>query len=309
MSVICTVRNEHASIRQLVLGVMEGTRSPEEFVIADAGSTDGTREELGRIVSADPRVRILDVSGNRSRGRNAAIATARGPVIACIDGGCTPTHTWLAELVEPFAHGAEWVGGFYQPRGNTKRSTCIGLTMVFVREEALAGGFIPSARSMAFTKSAFLRAGGFPEELELSEDTAFDEAMSRAGVAMVFAPDAIVEWVPPRGFREQARVLWMWSKSDGLAGIRSFGYLWTLRFIAISGIAVLVLAVIDLRLAPLGLVPLLALMVRQTRHKYRWVSGISKYLWIPSAWLVGLVARSAGFIAGVVGRKRTKRAP
>jgi cellulose synthase/poly-beta-1,6-N-acetylglucosamine synthase-like glycosyltransferase len=301
------VRNEVGSIRHLVLGVMEGSYPPDEFVIADAGSTDGTREELDRLASEHARVRVLDVAGNRSRGRNAAIAAARGGVIACIDGGCIPARDWLGELVAPFSAGAEWVGGFYRPSSDSVRSVCIGLTMVFVLEEAMAGGFIPSARSMAFSKAAWGRVGGFPEDLEVSEDTAFDEAMSEAGFELVFRPEAIVEWVPPRTFREQARVQWTWSRSDGLAGIRSFAYVRTLWFVAVSGSAVVAIALLDARFAVLGLLPFVALMWRQTRHKYRWTKGVVKFLWIPCAWLVGLVSSSAGFLAGRL--RRSLRSP
>jgi glycosyltransferase involved in cell wall biosynthesis len=94
VSVICTVRDEAGSIADLVIAVLAGTLPPDEFVISDAGSTDGTRQELGRLAAADGRLRIIDVTDNRSRGRNAAIAAARGPVIACIDGGCVPEPKW-----------------------------------------------------------------------------------------------------------------------------------------------------------------------------------------------------------------------
>jgi glycosyltransferase involved in cell wall biosynthesis len=307
VSVICTVRNEVGSIRDLVTGVLAGTRPPDEFVIADAGSSDGTREELARLASVDSRLRIVDVTGNRSRGRNLAIAAARGPVIASIDGGCVPDSGWLEHLTDPFAGGAQWVGGFYVPRGRG-RAVCIGLTMVFVLEEAMAEGFIPSARSMAFTKAAWEAVKGFPEHLEVSEDTAFDEALTAAGFALTFRPDAFVEWVPPATFTQQARVLWTWSRSDGVAGIRSHGYVWSLRFVAASGVAALALALWDLRLAPLGLLPLVALMWRQTRYKYRWARGPLKYLWLPMAWVVGLVARCGGFLAGYREQRRNLRA-
>jgi glycosyltransferase involved in cell wall biosynthesis len=304
VSVICTVRNEAGSIGPLVDGLLDGTRQPDEVVIADAGSTDGTREIVAKRAAADGRVQLLDVAGNRSRGRNAAIAAAHGPVIACIDGGCVPEPEWLERLAAPFASGAQWVGGFYRPRG-TVRSVCIGLTMVFVLEEARAPGFIPSARSMAFTKQVWGGVGGFPEHLEVSEDTAFDEALAAAGVPMVFAPDAVVGWSPPRTLHAEFRVLFAWSHSDGRAGIRTWGYQRSIQTLALSALAVVGLAVWDLRLAPLGLVPLAGLMVRQTRYKYRWARGLTKYYWIPVAWAVGLVARSLGFVAGWWERRRS----
>lgn len=307
VAVVATVRDEVASIEGMVSALVAGSRRPDEIVITDAGSTDGTWEELQRLASMHPILKPFQVAGNRSVGRNLAINHATSDVIACIDGGCTPHQGWLAALTAPFEEGASWVGGFYRPASDSRRVVCIGLTMVFVLEEALEGGFLPSARSMAFTKSAFSKAGGFPEDLEVSEDTAFDEAMERAGFTFVFRPDAIVDWVPPHGFRQQAKVLWTWSRSDGVAGIRSYGYKRTLRFEVLSGAAVLGLALIDPRLAPLGLLPLIGLMVRQTRYKYRWADGFMKFLWIPCAWFVGLMSKSFGFLAGALSRRRRRR--
>lgn len=100
-------------------------------------------------------------------------------------------------------------------------------------------------------------------------------------------------------------MLWTWSRSDGLAGIRSFAYVWNLRFLAVTGIAVIGLGLIDIRLAPLGLLPLVALMWRQTRRKYRDASGPTKFLWLPLAWAVGFLARSGGFLAGRLARRRS----
>jgi glycosyltransferase involved in cell wall biosynthesis len=298
-----TVRDEVDSIDALIEALLGGDRPPDEIVVADAGSTDGTRRALTALASRHDRVRVLDVPGNRSRGRNAAIEAARHEVIASIDGGCEPEAAWLESLVEPFTAGAQWVGGFYRPVGKTVRQTCIGLTMVFVLEEALAGGFFPSARSMAFTRAAWRHAGGFPEWLEVSEDTAFDEAMVDAGIEMVFRPQAVVIWTPPPTLRAQARAVWTWAHSDGVAGIRSFGYRWTARWVVAGAVLGLVGALVDPRLAVVGLIPLVLLGRRETRHKYRWATGWARFVWIPVAWFVGLVARLFGFGVGRLRRR------
>ena len=305
VSVILTVRDEVHSIESLVRGLFSGDRVPDEVVVSDAGSTDGTREFLDRLDAEFERLVVLDVRGNRSRGRNAAIAAASHDVIACTDGGCELEPGWLLELTEPFDRGAEWVGGFYRPIGRTTKQVCIGLTMVYVLEEAMQPGFIPSARSMAFTRDAWKAVGGFPEDLALSEDTAFDEALTAAGYEMVFKPTAIAGWHPPATLSAQARVLWEWSRSDGLAGIRSYGYLWIARVVGLAALITLGGLLVAPPLALLGLVPLLALLWRDTRHKYRWARGASKYLWIPVAWYVGLLARLGGFVSGWMRRRRT----
>ena len=306
VSVIATVLNERESIGDLVEGLMEGDRRPDEIVVADAGSTDGTREQLTALQQRYPPLRVIDVPGNRSRGRNAAITTASHDLIAATDGGCRPQRDWLTELLMPFGSGAEWVGGFYRPVG-TPKQVCIGLTMVYVLEEARAGGFLPSTRSVAFTRSAWEAAGGFPEDLEVSEDTAFDERLATAGYEMVFQPEAVVGWSPPETFRRQARVVWAWSRSDGRAGVNSFGYRWQARLVLVGLVMAIVLALSEPWVALGGVVPLADLMWRETRFKYRWAPGYSRFLWIPLAWGVGLAVRLVGFTVGRLGRRRAER--
>lgn len=307
VSVILTVRNEAASIDSLVRGLFSGGRVPDEVVVSDAGSSDGTRQKLDELAAEFPHLVVLDVRGNRSRGRNAAVTAATHDLIACTDGGCEPEPGWLDALTAPFADDAEWVGGFYRPTGDTTKQVCIGLTMVYVLEEARRPGFIPSARSMAFTRAAWRTVGGFPEDLVVSEDTAFDEALAAAGYEMVFRPGAVVGWHPPATLAEEARVLWTWSRSDGFAGIRSYGYLAMARVVALSALLTAVGLVVEPALAPIGLLPLVLLLWRDTRHKYRWARGVSRFVWIPVAWYVGLIARLGGFVSGWVARRRERR--
>ena len=223
VSVITTLFNEGATVIDLLDSVFEGTVTPDEVVVADGGSTDETLELLARYASERPEVRILTESGGRSAGRNAAIAATRNQRIVCIDGGCTAGPAWLTEITEPLAAGAEWVGGFYQPKGETALSAAIGLTMVFVIEE-VGPDFVPSARSMAFEKRLWEEVGGFPEDVQYAEDTSFDRALMATGYRPEFAPDAIVEWRPPSGLVSQARTMFSWGRGDGLLGLRSHHY-------------------------------------------------------------------------------------
>lgn len=302
VAVIATVRNEVATITRLVDGLMAGVRPPDEIVITDAGSTDGTWEQLQELAARHPSVRPFRVEGNRSRGRNAAIAAARADVIACIDGGCEPDAVWLDRLTRPFLHGAEWVAGFYRPVGSA-RERAIGASMVYVESEAARDGFLPSARSMAFTKDAWRRAGCFDEALEVSEDTAFDHAMIAAGIRPWSRLDAVVGWHPPKGFRAQFRTGRAWSRSDAEAGIGYYYYVREARLVVLAGAVAAGLALITPWLAPLGSVVLVPMLRSQTRHKFDAVPERSRYLWVPLAWATWLAARMVGFLRGAIPRK------
>jgi cellulose synthase/poly-beta-1,6-N-acetylglucosamine synthase-like glycosyltransferase len=304
VAVITTVFNEAATVVPLLDSVLGGTMRPAEVVVADGGSTDGTVQLVGAYAADHPEVRLLTDTGGRSAGRNAAISSARHQRLVCIDAGCTADPAWLEQIISPFDEGAEWVAGFYRPAGSTALSTAIGLTMVYVREEA-ERDFLPSARSMAFTRRIWEQVGGFPEHVQFAEDTAFDEALLAAGHRPVFVPSATVAWTPPPDLVAQARTMFAWGKGDGLLGLRSRHYRHLAALFGAGGLALVAGALIDRRLLPLAAVPFAPTVYRQTRYKYRHMDGAARWVQIPLATLNGLAASLAGFVAGRRERRRS----
>ncbi len=300
-----TVYNESGNIAALLEALLGGSMRPDQVVVADGGSTDGTVEILRDFASHYPEVVVVEEAGDRASGRNAAVSRARFDRIAAIDGGCLPRDTWLEHMVEAFEAGAVWVGGFYQPVGESRLATAIGLTMVYVREEA-ERHFVPSARSLGFTRDLWAEVGGFPEGLQFAEDTLFAEELFRRGHNPVFAPDAIVEWHPPHTLIQQARTMYDWGHGDGLQGLRSSHY----RRLLLGSTGTLALlsaaAFLDRRLIPLALAPGAVFVIRSTRDKYRHMDGPSKFALIPIAAVNGALSSLVGFLAGR--RRRKKKA-
>jgi glycosyltransferase involved in cell wall biosynthesis len=297
LSVISTVYNEVESIEGMVRALFDQTRRPDEIVICDAGSTDGTLQILEGLRAEDPILRVVRAPGNRSAGRNAAIRAATGSIIACTDGGCRADPDWLERLAAPFTEGARFVGGFYRPAGRTALSTAIGLVMVYVEEEAKAPGFVPSARSVAFERSVFDLVGGFPEEVEFAEDTLFMERVAEAGIRWALALDARVAWEPPATLMQLARTSFRWGRGDGEAGLRG----WTFkRLLGIYLVAPAVVAALGF-MTP-GAVAVAAAIpivdgLRRTRHKYRGAARGAALL-VPLAHLVATYASLLGFLIG-----------
>jgi cellulose synthase/poly-beta-1,6-N-acetylglucosamine synthase-like glycosyltransferase len=298
ISVITTVYNEAQSIDGFLASVADQTRQADEIVIVDAGSTDGTLERLTAAAESDPRLRIIVEPGNRSHGRNTAIENATHEIVACTDGGCTLDPEWLEHLATPFDAGADWVAGFYRVEAPTALDRCIGLTIVFVVEEVDPDLFLPSARSMAMTKSAWEQAGRFPEEAEFGEDTLFNEMMLTAGFRPVFASRATVAWHPPSGFGGLARTAYQWGRGDGAAGLRGPYYKATL--VAYAGTAALaaLLAFTKPRLLPLSLLPIAGPMWRSIRYKLRHEASTAKYMYLPAANLTATISNLTGFLVG-----------
>jgi glycosyltransferase involved in cell wall biosynthesis len=297
VAVICTTFNEGPAIVPFVDAVLAQLGPEDEFIIVDALSTDGSGALLDQHATTDARLTVLHRPAGRSEGRNIAIRAARPDRIACIDGGCVPLPGWLDELVAPL-EDAEWVAGFYEARGLTRRSTCYGLVMVYVLEEVDPEMFLPSARSMAFTREAFERAGGFPEHLDFAEDTAFDQAMLDAGYRPVFRGDARVAWTPPATIRQLARTLFRWGRGDGQAGLRGATYKRLALLVGGTGVTLVVLAVFAPVWTPAALVPLAADSVRRSRRKLAWAPRPAGYVLVPLAQIVHTTALLAGFLWG-----------
>ena len=308
VTVITTVYNEGPAVLEMLDSVMTGNVLPAEVVVADGGSSDGTLELLLEYAASHLSVRVLTDSGGRSAGRNAAIAAASHDNIVCIDGGCIAEPAWLEEITRPLLDGSRWVGGFYRPQGETQLSTAIGLTMVFVEEEVVLPYFLPSARSMAFHRSLWAEVGGFPEDEQFAEDTAFGDSIVGAGHELVFAPRAVVMWKPPSGLLAQARTLFAWGRGDGRLGLRS-NYYHRLFVQFLLAVALVILGVYFPPLLVVAAVGLGAVVLRKSRHKLRHMDGWLKWLLIPLATANGLVSSLAGYVTGDLERRARRRGP
>ena len=208
VSVIVTVYNEQASIERLLRSLAAQTRRPDEVVICDGGSQDSTvaiiRAFATRFPEQLPNLRVLVEPGaNISRGRNVAIRAAQGPIIAATDAGVRLEPTWLEQLVAPWAAGGEpplAVAGFFVPDAEGVFPIAMAATVLPLEDEIDPRTFLPSSRSVAFTKNAWAQAGGYPEWLDYCEDLLFDFALNaqrpELPTAFVWAPAARVHFRP-----------------------------------------------------------------------------------------------------------------
>ncbi len=227
-TVIVTVRNESGSIDSLLDSLLRGARSPDEIVIADGGSTDGTVERLRARAAAEPRLRVLETPGNRSVGRNAAIRAARHEIIACTDAGVEVEPVWLGEILKPFGGDGggriDVVAGFYRPVASTPFERAAGVVSAPRLEEVNLDRFLPSTRSIAFRRDAWNKAGGFDETLAHNEDTPFALALKSAGCRFAFAPAAIVGWRPRGDLRSFYRQHRRFGLGDGESRVQAWFY-------------------------------------------------------------------------------------
>ena len=239
VSLIATAYNERESISDLFTSILAQIRLPDEIIIVDAGSQDGTGELLRELSTRSkiPLKVIIEPGVNVSEGRNIAIVNATNPIIAVVDFGCHVKPDWLGNLVSPFELNPETevVSGWYEVVD--KKGQLVKRRGWGELEQINPQSFLPSSRSLAFSRVALEKAGGYPEWLTITgEDTYFDLELKFATRCWAFVPEAIVQWDAPTTPWSYWRKIFKWSFGDGEVGINTHTYRWALVKVIASSI-------------------------------------------------------------------------
>ena len=223
VTLIATLLNEERTLEGWWESILAQTLLPDEMVVVDGGSSDGTVERLRSLAENAPfPVRVEELPGsNIARGRNHAVATASHPLIAVTDGGCILSPTWLENLLRPIREdpGILLVAGFYQPLCENwfqELSACATLPLPW---EVREGRFMPSSRSLAFHRGVWERVGGYPEWLEIGEDMYFNHAWRGEGVPHAVVKDALVYWRMREDLPSLLRQYFLYARGDGQSGM------------------------------------------------------------------------------------------
>jgi glycosyltransferase involved in cell wall biosynthesis len=220
VSVIITVKNEGEAVRPLLESLVKQTRRPDEVVICDGGSTDTTLVVLEEYEGRLPLKILVAPGANISQGRNRAIETAIGPIIAGTDAGVVLSLEWIAELARPIEESEAFVvSGWFEPDPHTDFEVAMGATVLPDLEDIVSETFLPSSRSVAFHKSAWQAIGGYPEWLDYGEDLVFDLALRQRYGPFPFAPKAIAYFRPRGNLRAYFRQYYDYARGDGKAGL------------------------------------------------------------------------------------------
>jgi cellulose synthase/poly-beta-1,6-N-acetylglucosamine synthase-like glycosyltransferase len=243
ISVCIPARDEAAVIGRLVESLLEQTLRPDEIVVADGGSTDGTRAEVERYSDHGVRVRVLSLGeALPGRGRNAAIGAARNDWVALVDAGCTAAPTWLEELVRAIREtSSEAAMGSYEPLADNAWSEAFAQTIVAPRARP-TGCRPPSVASLLMHRDAWRDAGRFPETLRAAEDLVFLSQVESRGLPSCRACGAIVYWSVPDSLGSAFEKLRQYSRWQAEAGRMGS---WHVRVGAMHAIAITLLATLE----------------------------------------------------------------
>jgi glycosyltransferase involved in cell wall biosynthesis len=198
VTLIFTVRNEENNVQKLLSSIENQVKPPNQIVVVDGGSTDTTLLLLKKWKPSFP-VLVLQKAGNRSVGRNLAIAKSIHPLIAITDAGCVLDKQWLLEITKPFTQSScDCVAGYYRADCETWLQEAVAPYMLVMPTKVNPHNFLPATRSMAIRKSVWEKTGKFSESYSHNEDYHFAKKLQSEGAKIVFAPKAIVGWSPPK---------------------------------------------------------------------------------------------------------------
>lgn len=225
IAVVTTVLNEREGIRELLDGFLAQSRRPDEIIVVDGGSSDGTLDTLHQYAAVHAELRIIVSPGvNIARGRNIGIARAEADIIAVTDGGCRPQPQWLERLVQPLIDdpGYAAVTGARHIVAANRFERFAGLlstsTNAAREEDRVFHG-----RNSAFRKSLWEAVGGYPEWLYTAEDTLFARRAKALGARVALADSAVVAWRPRPTLRKLAKQYFLYGRGNGRVQLADLG--------------------------------------------------------------------------------------
>lgn len=308
VSVIVTVLNEGSAIEPLLKSLLAQRRPADEIVIVDGGSTDDTVAILEQYQSQLPLKIFTSAGANISQGRNIAIDKAEGPIIASTDAGVRLSPHWLEAIVASFEAkpAPAVVSGFFKPDPHTTFEVAMGATVLPLLSDINPDTFLPSSRSIAFTKTAWKAVKGYPEWLDFCEDLIFDFHLKDQFAPFAFAPEAIAHFRPRGSLQAFYKQYYQYARGDGKAdlwrkrhAIRYITYFVALPLLVIIGWAIH--PVWWLFGATLGGAGLFYTPYTRLVKSWQGLNAAEKLkaiLWVPIIRITGDVAKMVGYPVG-----------
>jgi glycosyltransferase involved in cell wall biosynthesis len=222
IAVIVPVRNEEDSISILLDGLLKQTRTPDEIVITDGGSTDATPSIIDGYVKRGAPIQLVRArAALPGRGRNLAATAASCEWLAFIDAGIRPERDWLEKLATRAGDGnADVVYGAWHPVTDSFFKECA--VIAYVPPPELRDGILRRPRFIASTlmrREVWRAVGGFPQNLRSAEDLLFMNRIDKANFRTVHEPDASVHWdVQPTLWRTFKRFV-VYARNNIRAGL------------------------------------------------------------------------------------------
>jgi cellulose synthase/poly-beta-1,6-N-acetylglucosamine synthase-like glycosyltransferase len=287
ISVVIPARDAVCTIGATFAGLAAQERAPDEVIVVDDGSADGTADRAEELNL--PGVTVLrQANQGKPAALNAGVRQAKHDVLVLLDGDTIFEPETIGQLVQPFADT-----GIGAVSGNAKVGNRQGLLGRWQHLEYCAGSnldrqilhalrcipTVPGAIG-AFRRAALTDVGGVSDDT-LAEDTDLTMAVTRAGWRVAYRPQARA-WTEAPGtvhglFRQRYRWSYgtfqaMWKHRGALVEKGPMGRFGLIYLLAFHLLLPLLAPVMDLYVlygflvadAPLGLIVWTVFLLIQT---------------------------------------------
>ncbi len=293
------------TIDQCLASIFQQTLLPDEVIVVDGNSTDGTLEILKKYTA-----KIVTEPGlGYGYARNLGIENATGDIITFVDSDCQLEKNYLTELIPPLAtanNSIGGVGGITYPIKRNLISESLNVRLFGISAESenkireidsIGGG------TSAYPKELLKKIGGFDVDITGGEDYELNIRLRKAGYKLLLVPTAISYHLHPTTLKRLAKKWYNYGKflvdmavKKGQTQLLISTWGWILGCLAILAVAIYTRELI------IWLILLLAFFVpwglyygKQTitflRHNPK-----AKYLALPFIHQTIILSRSAGVV-------------
>jgi len=190
ITVVIPTFNREELLKRAIVSALNQTVKPEQVIVVDDGSTDGTPEMCGKFAHSIEYVR--QANAGAAEARNHGIRLARHEWIAFLDSDdyWTPTHLerMLAAIKDTFGQASFYFSDVFMDNGT--RDATLWSRIGFKVEGScqlspdatdwmLSRGVPASIQSTVFNAAVLKASGGFDGRFEVMEDT---ELFLRLGI-------------------------------------------------------------------------------------------------------------------------------
>jgi succinoglycan biosynthesis protein ExoA len=218
IGVIVPVRNEIARIAAVLEMIDAQSLQPDEIVIADGMSTDGTREWLDEAALTRPNLRVID---NPKRivpaALNVALAASGCELVARMDAHALYPPDYLDQLAAVLRARPEVVGAGGAMATEGKGPWGKAIASVLSRPLGLggaehrvngAGGPVDHVFTCTYRRAALNDVNGWDETFAANEDFECDYRLRAAGGVIWLESEATSTWYVREGLGKLSRQMW-----------------------------------------------------------------------------------------------------
>ena len=230
--VIAAFNEEEVIAETLEYALQQDYRGEYDIVVADDGSSDGTREIVRCIAASNDRVCLLELEhGGKSHALNAALEATDTPLVATIDADTLLMPDALKRLVSRLLASPEdtvAVAGTVLVRNSRANILTriqewdyfLGIASVKRQQAFLQGTLVAQGAFSVYDASSLRKAGGWPDRI--GEDIVLTWAMIRGGGRTSFEPTAVAFTEVPVKLGRFVRQRQRWARGM-IEGLRDHG--------------------------------------------------------------------------------------